>query len=61
VRIYQNKLLGEGATAQVFEGLYTYPDKSQRQVAVKCIKKSLLTDFGPDFIEKLESELHVLS
>ena len=45
----------------MFEGLYTYPDKSQRPVAVKCIKKSILAEFGPDFIEKLESELRVLS
>mgnify|MGYP003695107551 CR=1 FL=1 len=39
VKIYLNKLLGKGATAEVFEGVYTY-DKERINVSNDSTKKS---------------------
>ena len=52
-----SKPLGAGVTSKVYEGIYTDPvDKKKREVAVKCIEKNKIAEFGVDFERYLENE-----
>ncbi len=57
-----NKPLGAGVTSKVYEGVYTDPvDKKKREVAVKCIEKNKIAEFGVDFERYLENEFKVIN
>jgi len=60
VKIFTNKLLGQGATAIVYEGEYTCDSTrvnvsgggtkpKKLRVAVKCISKQKVDEYGPKF------------
>jgi 5'-AMP-activated protein kinase catalytic alpha subunit len=63
VKIFLNKPLGAGVTSKVYEGVYTYDKdkKMKREVAVKCIEKNKIAEFGVDFERYLQNEFEVIN